>query len=31
MCLDYIHEYVEMQKPSKEKSRKASQKDFDAF
>lgn len=31
MCLDYIDEYIEMQKPDKEKSRKASQQDFDAF
>lgn len=31
MCLDYIDEYVEMQKPSEEKFREASQAEFDAF
>lgn len=31
MCLDYIHEWVESQKPQKEKTRKASQVDYDAF
>jgi hypothetical protein len=31
MCLDYIEEYVEAQKPPKQKTRKASQKDFDSF
>jgi len=31
MCLDFIEEYIEMQKPSKDKTRKASQKDFDLF
>lgn len=31
MCLDFIHEYVEMNKPAKDKTRKASQKDFDSF
>lgn len=32
-CLDYIDEYVEMQNPQKEKNktRKASQSDYDAF
>ncbi len=31
MCLDYIDEYLEMQKPSKEQKRAANQKDFDSF
>jgi hypothetical protein len=31
MCLDYIEEFVEQQKPPKEKKRKATQADFDAF
>lgn len=33
MCLDYIDEYVDLNNPKKQqsKSRKASQKDFDAF
>jgi len=31
MCLDYIDEYIEMNKPDKEKSRKATQADFDKF
>jgi hypothetical protein len=31
MCLDYINEYVELQKPEEEKVRTATQNDFDAF
>jgi hypothetical protein len=31
MCLDYINEYVELQKPNKDKARSATQKDFDSF
>ncbi|WP_197219470.1 hypothetical protein [Bacillus mycoides] len=31
MCLDYIDEYLEMQKPQKEKVRKATQEDFNSF
>jgi len=31
MILDYIDEYVEMQKPANEKKRKATQSDFDRF
>jgi hypothetical protein len=31
MCLDFIDEYIEMNKPEKEKIRKASQSDFDVF
>jgi hypothetical protein len=31
MCLDYIEEYIEQSKPAKEKKRKATQADFDAF
>lgn len=31
MVLDYIEEYIEQSKPNKEKKRKASQADFDAF
>jgi hypothetical protein len=31
MVLDYIQEYIDQQKPTKEKKRKASQADFDAF
>ncbi|MED3540661.1 hypothetical protein ABEX53_31500 [Bacillus toyonensis] len=31
MCLDYIDEYLEMQKPPQEKTRKATQKDFNNF
>lgn len=31
MALDYIQEFVEFQKPSKEKKRKATQRDFDFF
>ncbi len=29
--LDYLDEYLEMQKPSEEKARQASQADYDAF
>jgi hypothetical protein len=31
MVLDYIQEYIEQQKPKKERKRRASQADFDAF
>jgi hypothetical protein len=31
MVLDYIQEYIEHNKPNKEKKRRASQADFDAF
>jgi hypothetical protein len=31
MCLDYIDEWIEQSKPANEKSRKASQNDFDSF
>ncbi len=31
MVLDYIQEYIELKKPTKEKKRRASQADFDAF
>jgi hypothetical protein len=31
MCLDYIEEFLEQQQPQKEKSRKATQADFDSF
>ncbi|AWK52786.1 hypothetical protein DIC82_18080 [Clostridium beijerinckii] len=31
MCLDFIEEYIEMNKPSNKKVRIASQKDFDNF
>jgi hypothetical protein len=31
MCLDFIEEFIEMNKPEKEKVRKASQSDFDSF
>lgn len=31
MCLDYIEEYLEQQKPQKERKRKATQADFDSF
>jgi hypothetical protein len=31
MCLDYIEEYIETEKPAKQRRRKASQKDFDSF
>jgi len=31
MCLDYIDEYLEMQKPPQEKTRKATQEDFNSF
>lgn len=31
MCLDFIYEYIDFQKPQKEKVRKASQRDFDSF
>jgi hypothetical protein len=31
MCLDYIDEYIEYSKPAKERKRKATQADFDAF
>jgi hypothetical protein len=31
MCLDFIEEFIDMNKPEKEKVRKASQSDFDAF
>jgi len=31
MCLDFIEEFIEMNKPEKEKLRKASQSDFDGF
>jgi len=30
-CIDYIEEYIEMNKPSKEKRRQATQADFDKF
>ncbi|HDX9650626.1 TPA: hypothetical protein ROY23_001029 [Bacillus wiedmannii] len=30
-CLDYIAEFTEMENPNKEKVRKATQKDYDAF
>jgi hypothetical protein len=30
-CLDYIQEFIEAQKPPKERKRRATQKDFDAF
>ena len=30
-CLDYIHEYVEAQKPPKARKRKANQNDMDSF
>jgi hypothetical protein len=30
-CLDYIEEFLEQQKPIKERSRKATQTDFDNF
>lgn len=31
MCLDYIEEFLEHEKPAKERKRKASQSDFDSF
>jgi hypothetical protein len=31
MCLDYIDEYLEMKKPPQEKTRKATQNDFNKF
>jgi hypothetical protein len=31
MCLDYIQEYIEQQKPAKERKRKATQADFNSF
>lgn len=31
MCLDYIDEYIEQNKPENEKTRQASQEDFDKF
>jgi hypothetical protein len=31
MCLDYIEEYIEQNKPAKQRKRKATQSDFDAF
>ncbi len=31
MCMDYIHEFIDMQKPPKKKARKATQSDFDSF
>jgi len=31
MVLDYIQEYIEQNKPKKERKRRASQSDFDAF
>lgn len=31
MCLDFMAEYIEQQKPDKEKIRRASQSDYDAF
>lgn len=31
MCLDYIEEYIEMNKPSNKKVRTATQNDFDNF
>lgn len=31
MCLDYIDEYIERQKPQKQKVRQAGQSDFDSF
>lgn len=31
MILDYINDYVEMQKPPEQKTRKAKQTDFDNF
>ncbi|WP_222599342.1 hypothetical protein [Aquibacillus kalidii] len=31
MCLDYINEYIEQNKPEKEKTRRAKQSDFDSF
>lgn len=31
MCIDFIDEFVEMNKPEKDKIRKASQSDFDTF
>ncbi|PGZ08895.1 hypothetical protein COE30_11300 [Bacillus cereus] len=30
-CFDYIAEFAEMENPDKDKTRKASQKDFDSF
>ena len=30
-CLDYVEEFIETQKPPKERKRKATQNDFDAF
>lgn len=31
MCLDYIDTWIEQSKPAKQRKRKASQNDFDAF
>jgi hypothetical protein len=31
MCLDYIEEYIDMEKPKEKKARKALQSDFDSF
>lgn len=31
MCLDYVDEYIEQQKPEENKTKKATQKDFDNF
>jgi hypothetical protein len=31
MCLDYVEEWIEQNKPAKERKRKATQSDFDAF
>jgi hypothetical protein len=31
MCLDFIEEYIDYQKPNEKKAKKASQKDFDSF
>jgi histidyl-tRNA synthetase len=31
MCLDYIEEYFDQEKPAKERKRKAKQADFDSF
>lgn len=31
MCLDYMQEYVDINNPKKQKTRQASQSDFDSF
>lgn len=31
MCLDYIEEFLETEKPAKQRKRKATQSDMDAF